>query len=116
MPIWSEAAPPAPTAQVVSFLPGPDYSFGPGVPLLAGRVVDTAGAPLDRAAISVTETVRGSPVVERAHDRRRRVVPPARCAGRPGPPRSPRHDGALSGSATITVPDDLDTILTLTLT
>jgi hypothetical protein len=115
VPIWSEAAPPAPTAQVVSFVPGQDYRFGPGVPLLAGRVVDAAGAPLDRAAISVTETVRGSPVVEQAMtnaDGWFRL--PLRWSS--GATQVSATRGALSGSATITVPDDLDTILTLTLT
>jgi hypothetical protein len=114
VPIWSEAAPPTPAAQVVSFLPGPDYHFGNGVPLLAGRAVDAAGAPLDRCRVSVTETVRGSPVVERVMtnaDGWFRL--PLRWSS--GATQVSATHGALTATAAITLPADLATILTLTL-
>ncbi len=112
---WSAQAPPTPVPVEVRFFPSPDYAFGAGTPLLSGRAVTAAGAPLDRAWVSVTETIRGAPVVERT------------LTGADGWFRLPLRwssaatqvdaaQGPLSDTANITVPDDLGTVLVLTLT
>jgi hypothetical protein len=113
--VWTADNPPSPTAQAVRFVPGPDYRFGPGVPLLSGRVVDQAGVPIDRAHVSATETVRGSPVVEEVM-----TTPdgwfrlPLRWSS--GSTQIDAVRGPLSGGTTITVPDDLPVAVTLTVT
>lgn len=115
VPIWTPAAPPTPAPQDVSFVPAPTYRFTGGVPVLAGRVVDAAGDPVDRARIEVTETVRGSPVVEQAMTAAGGWF---RLALRwsSGSTTVTATHRARSGGATITVPDDLATTVTVTLT
>lgn len=113
--VWTDGSPPTPTALPVSFRPGPDYRFGPGVPLLSGRVVDQAGRPLDRTLVSVTETVRGAPVVEEVMttaDGWFRL--PLRWSS--GFTQIDAVCGPLSATTIVTVPDDLPVTLTLTLT
>lgn len=115
VPTWSESAPPSPAAQEVRFQPGPAYRFGPGVPLLAGRVVDATGGPLDRVRLSVTETIRGHPVVERA------MTDPGGWFRLPlrhssGSTQVVAALSPVTRTVTVTIPDDLDSILLLTLT
>jgi len=115
VPVWSDDSPPTPTPQDVFFLPGPDYRYGPGVPLLAGRVVDPAGGDVDRTRVSATETVRGQPKVEQAMtnaDGWFRL--PLRWSV--GATQIDASRGSLTATATVTVPDDLRTMLTLNLT
>jgi hypothetical protein len=62
---WTpDRPPPVPAAETVRFLPAPGYVFGPGVPVLSGRVVAAGGDPVDGAHVSVTETVGGIPRIE----------------------------------------------------
>lgn len=113
--IWSTDNPPTPTPQWVKFLPAPDYTFGPAVPLLSGRVLDSAGDPVGRTRVSATEIVHGSPVVEEAmttDDGWFRL--PLRWSS--GSTQIEAVYGALTGSTTITVPDGLPTTVTLTVT
>jgi hypothetical protein len=113
--VWSEQAPPTPVPAEVRFFPSPDYPFGAGIPLLSGRAVTAAGAPVDRAWISVTETVRGSPVVERTltgADGWFRL--PLRWSS--GATQVDAVKGPLTDSAALTVPDDLGAVVTLTMT
>lgn len=113
--VWTDESPPAPAVQRMSFRPGPDYRFGPGVPLLSGRVVDPAGGPADRALVSVTEIVRGAPVVEEvmtSADGWFRL--PLRWSS--GSTQVDAARGSLSAGTGITVPDDLPVTVTLTLT
>lgn len=115
VPIWLPDAPPKPFAQLVSFVPGPDYGFGHGIPLLSGRVVTSNGDPVDRARVSATEIVRGSAVVEEVM-----TAPngwfrlPLRWSA--GATQIDAVSGALSGGKPITVPDDLPVIVTITIT
>jgi hypothetical protein len=112
---WSAQAPPTPVPVEVRFFPSPDYAFGPGTPLLSGRAVTAAEAPVDRAWVSVTETIRGAPVVERT------------LTGADGWFRLPLRWSSsatqvdavkelLTATANLTVPDDLGDVLILTLT
>jgi hypothetical protein len=113
--VWAADSPPTPTAERVRFVPGPDYRFGPGVPLLSGRVVDAAGVAVERAHVTATETVRGSPVVEEVMttaDGWFRL--PLRWSS--GSTQIVAERGSLSGGTTITVPDDLPVAVTLTVT
>lgn len=112
---WSVQAPPAPTPIEVRFFPTPSYAFGPGTPLLSGNARDAAGDPVPRAMVSVTETINGTPVVERTlTDESGWFRLPLRWSS--GATSVQAAKGALGGSATITVPDDLADVLTLTLT
>jgi hypothetical protein len=113
--VWSADSPPTPTPQSVTFLPGPDYNFGPGVPLLSGRVVDSAGDPVERARVSATETVHGSPVVEEAMTTGGGWFRlPLRWSS--GSTQIDAVRGSLTGTTIITVPGDLPTTVTLTVT
>ena len=112
---WSAQAPPVPVPVTVRFFPTPAYSFGPGTPLLPGRAVNAAGEPVDRAMVSVSETIRGTAVVERTltgADGWFRL--PLRWSS--GVTQVDAVKGALSDSANLTVPDDLGDVLVLTLT
>src|SRR6266849_2988964 len=58
---WAPEAPPRPTEpQLLRFFPGPAYAYPAGLPLLAGRVVDPAGAPVARVRVSASTTVLGT--------------------------------------------------------
>lgn len=113
---WTpDAPPPLPQAREIRCHPGPDYRFRNGVPLVAGRVLDAAGDPVARAAVTATETVLGAPVTEEVR------------TGGDGWFRLPlrwssgltqvdaTRDGA-TGSATVNVPGGLGTVLLITLT
>lgn len=113
--VWTDQAPPTPTAQTVRFLPAPDYDFAAGTPLLAGRVVDAAGKPVDRAEVRVVETVGTMTLVEEVRTRPDgwfRV--PMRWSE--GNTQVVAALGGLSGTTVIVVPDDLATQPTITLT
>lgn len=113
--VWSEQSPPAPVPVEVRFFPSPGYPFGAGTPLLSGRAVTAAGVPVDRAEVTATEIVRGSPVVERTltgADGWFRL--PLRWSS--GATQVDAVKGPLTDSATLTVPDDLGEVVTLTLT
>ena len=75
--IWTDQSPPVPTLEPISFFPAPDYPFSPATPLLAGRVVDAAGDPVDRVRVQVVETFGATLVIEEARDNVRRMVPAA---------------------------------------
>lgn len=112
---WSVQAPPVPVPVEVRFFPTPAYPFGPGTPLLSGRAEDATGDPIDRAWVSVTETIRGAPVVERTltgADGWFRL--PLRWSS--GATQVDAVRGPLTGTASLTVPDDLGDVLVLTLT
>ena len=114
--IWSTDNPPTPTPQWVKFLPAPDYTFGPAVPLLSGRALTRQAIPSAASTrVSATEIVHGSPVVEEAmttDDGWFRL--PLRWSS--GSTQIEAVYGALTGSTTITVPDGLPTTVTLTVT
>jgi hypothetical protein len=113
--IWTDQAPPSPTAQTVRFFPAPDYGFGAGTPLLAGRVVDATGAPVDRAEVRAVETVGTTTLVEEVRTRPDGWFRlPLRWST--GSTNIVGALGALSGSTTIVVPDDLASQPTITLT
>jgi hypothetical protein len=113
--VWTDQAPPAPTAQVVRFFPAPDYVFGPGIPLLAGRVVDAAGDPVDRAEVRASETVGTVTLVEEVRTRPDGWFRlPLRWSA--GSTQVDAALGGLSGSTTIVLPGDLTTQPTITLT
>jgi hypothetical protein len=111
---WTPDAPPAPAVQELRYYPGPDYQFGPGVPLLSGRVEDAAGTAVPRARITVTETVLGTPITEevRTGDHGWFRLPLRWSSG------STQVDAdrlGATGSATITVPADLGSVVIITL-
>jgi hypothetical protein len=111
--VWTPGSPPSPTAQTVRFFPGPGYRFGPGIPLLTGRVLDQAGDPVDRAHVSATETLRGSPVIEEVMTTAGGWFRlPLRWSA--GTTQIDVVRGPLTGGTTITVPDDLPVTVTLT--
>lgn len=115
IPIWTPAAPPMPTPQDVLFRPAANYRYGAGVPVVAGRAVDANGDPVDRARVEAAETVRGTPVVEQAMTAAAGWFRlPLRWSA--GATTITAMRGALSGDVTITVPDDLATTVTVTLT
>lgn len=112
---WSEASPPIPVPTRVTFFPTTDYSFGANVPVLTGRVVDAAGDPVDRAEVSVTETVRGSPLAERTlADTDGWFRLPVRWSA--GATQVDVTSGALTGSFALTIPDDLAAVARITVT
>jgi hypothetical protein len=112
--IWTDQAPPTPTPQTVRFFPAPDYGFGAGTPLLAGRVVDTTGAPVDRAEVRAVETVGTTTLVEEVRTRPDGWFRlPLRWSA--GSTQVDAALGGLSGSTTIVVPDDLRSQPTITL-
>lgn len=113
--VWTDRTPPTPTAQVVQLFPAPDYAFGPGVPLLAGRVLDAGGDPVDRAEVRASETVGTATLVEEVRTRPNGWFRlPLRWSA--GSTQVDAALGGLSGSTTIVVPDDLATQPTITLT
>jgi hypothetical protein len=113
--IWTDQAPPTPTAQTVRFFPAPDYGFGPGTPLLAGRVVDATGAPVDRAEVRAIETAGATTLVEEVRTRPDGWFRlPLRWSA--GSTEVVGTLGGLSGSTTIVIPDDLASQPTITLT
>jgi Carboxypeptidase regulatory-like domain len=112
---WTDQAPPTPTAQTVRFFPAPDYGFGAGTPLLAGRVVDATGAPVDRAEVRAVETVGATTLVEEVRTRPDGWFRlPLRWSA--GSTQVVAALGGLSGSTTIVVPDGLASQPTITLT
>ena len=112
---WSDASPPSPVPTELTFFPMTDYSFGANVPLLSGRVLDAAGRPVDRAVVTVTEIVRGSPVDELTlTDTDGWFRLPVRWSS--GATQVDVTSGALTGSAAFTVPDDLATVARITVT
>lgn len=112
---WSDQSPPAPVMQTITFFPTPDYPFAAGTPLVTGRVVDAAGRPVARARVSVRETVHGAPVVERTlSDPDGWFRLPVRWSV--GSTRLDVVRAPLTGFLTLTVPDDLTDIATVTVT
>lgn len=112
---WSEASPPSPVPTLVTFFPTTDYSFGANVPVLSGQVLDAAGDPVARAEVTVTETVRGSPVAERAlTDATGWFRLPVRWSA--GATQVDVTSGALAGTHTLTVPADVATVVRITVT
>lgn len=62
---WNaDRPPPVPVAEIVRFLPGPVYEFGPDVPVVTGHVAAADGSLTDRARVSVSEVVAGTARVE----------------------------------------------------
>jgi hypothetical protein len=112
---WSEASPPRPVPTQVTFFPTTDYSYGANVPVLTGQVLDAAGDPVARAEVTVTETVGGSPVDERAlTDTDGWFRLPVRWSA--GATQVDATSGALTGSLAFTVPDDLAAVARITVT
>jgi hypothetical protein len=113
---WSADAPP-PTPQIteVRCYPGPDYPFGPSVPLVSGAVTDqVTGTPVARARVQVTETLLGTQRVEevRTNDAGWFRVPLRWSSG--ATTIDADRLGA-SGSATINVPADLGSVVSITI-
>lgn len=112
---WSEASPPSPVPTQVTFFPTTDYVYGANVPVLTGQVVDTTGAPVSRAEVTVTETVRGSPVAERTlTDTGGWFRLPVRWSA--GATQVDATSGTRTGSLALTVPDDLAAAARITVT
>jgi hypothetical protein len=112
---WTPAAPPpAPAVQEIRCYPGPDYRFGPGVPLLSGRVLDGTGDAVARAAVTVSETVLGVAVVEevRSDDDGWFRLPLRWSAGAT---QIVARRLTASGTATVDVPADLGSVLLITI-
>jgi hypothetical protein len=112
---WTDQSPPAPVMQRIMFFPGVDYAFAGGTPVVTGRVVDGANSPVARARVSVTETVRGVPLVESTlTDAAGWFRLPVRWSA--GSTQLDAVRPPLAGSLTFTVPDDLAAIATVTVT
>lgn len=112
---WSEASPPNPVPTQVTFFPTPDYVYGANVPVLTGQVVDATGAPVSRAEVAVTETVRGSPVAERTlTDTGGWFRLPVRWSA--GATQMDATSGTRTGSLALAVPDDLVAVARITVT
>jgi len=111
---WSIDAPPAtPQLREIRCYPAPDYRFGPGVPLVSGTVTQVAtGAPETRARVRVTETVLGNQLVEevRTNDDGWFRIPLRWSSG--ATDIDADRSGA-SGSATINVPADLGSVVSI---
>jgi hypothetical protein len=113
---WSpDAPPPTPQIREIRCYPAPDYPFGPSVPFVSGTVVDQGtGNPVGRARVRVTETVLGNPLVEevRTNDAGWFRVPLRWSSG--ATDLDADRSGA-SGSATISVPADLGSVVSITI-
>jgi hypothetical protein len=106
---WASSAPSVPSIpDSLRLFPSPAYAFPTGTPLLAGRVVDVNGDPVDRARVWATETVQAQQLTEevRSDDDGRFRLPLRWSAG-----ATDVHAarGAISGAVTVTVPADLST-------
>jgi hypothetical protein len=112
---WSpDAPPPTPAVQEIRCYPAPDYRYGPGVPLVAGTVAMTNGEPAGRARVRVTETVLGKTLVEEVRtndDGWFRL--PLRWSS--GSTQIDADRSGVSGSATINVPADLGSVVSIVL-
>jgi len=112
---WAPEAPPAsPPVREIRLFPGPDYRYGPGVPLLSGRVTHANGDPAGRAQVWATETVLGNPLTEevRANDAGWFRLPLRWSSG--STQVNADRSGA-SGSRTINVPADLASVAGITI-
>jgi hypothetical protein len=113
---WSPDAPPAtPPIRQIRCYPAPDYRFGPSVPVASGTVTEQGtGAPVGRARVRVTETVLGNTLVEevRTNDEGWFRVPLRWSSG--ATDIDADRSGA-SGSATINVPADLGSVVSITI-
>ena len=97
-------------------VPRPGLRVPGRTPLLAGRVVDAARRPRrPRPRVGDRDGPEHAAHRGGAH-RRRRALPPARCAGRPAPPTCKAAHGGRTGSITVAVPADLSTTHQITLT
>jgi hypothetical protein len=113
--VWTDdALPPPATLQAVSFYPGPDYQFGPGVPVLAGRVVDAAGDGVRRARVTATETVLGTAITEevRSGDGGWFRLP---LRWSKGGTQIDADKAGAAGSITVNLPGDLGSVQLITL-
>jgi hypothetical protein len=113
---WPPDAPATPAQpDVLRFFPGPGYRFPAGTPLLAGRVVDTAGDPVARVRVFSTASVHGVQVTEEV-----RTDPggyfrlPLRWST--GATDVKAALGGRNAAITIAVPADLSTTQQMTLT
>ena len=113
---WTADAPPTPIPQEIRYYPGPDYLFGPGVPLLSGRVVDASGDPVARVHVTATETVLGNALVEevRSNDDGWFRLPLRWSSG--ATQIDAQRQGMSAPPLTINVPADLGSVPTITLT
>ena len=112
---WYQDAPPAgPGVQVIRCYPAPDYRYGPGVPLLSGRVALANAGWVARARVRVTETALGKTLTEevRTSDEGWFRLPLRWSSG--STQISADRSGA-SGSVTINVPNDLGSIVSVTI-
>jgi hypothetical protein len=113
---WSpDAPPPTPQIREIHCYPAPDYPFGPSVPVVSGTVVDQGtGDPVGRARVRVTETVLGNPLVEevRTNDAGWFRVPLRWSSG--ATDIDAERSGA-NGSASINVPADLGSVVSITI-
>jgi hypothetical protein len=111
---WTPDAPPVPVVHEIRCYPGPHYRFGPGVPLLSGRAEDASGTAVPRARVTVTETVLGTPITEEVRtgdDGWFRL--PLRWSS--GTTQVDADRLGATGSAIITVPADLGSVVVITL-
>jgi hypothetical protein len=113
---WTDdTPPPKPIPQEIRFYPGPDYPFGPGVPLLPGQVIDANGDPAARAQVTATETVLGNAVVEevRSTDDGTFRLPLRWSSG--STQIDARRQGRVAPPLIINVPADLGSVHIITL-
>jgi hypothetical protein len=113
---WAPDAPVVPSQpDVLRFFPGAGYSYPAGTPLLAGRVVDIAGAPVGRVRLTSTTTVHGLPLVEEARtDADGYFRLPLRWSA--GATTVQAALGGRTAAITVSVPADLSTTQQITLT
>ncbi len=112
---WPPDRPPSPPSmREIRCYPAPDYPFGPGVPLLAGTVVE-GGRPAARVRVRATETIGAVVRVEEVRtDDRGRFRLPLRWSS--GATQIDADRSGASDSITVNVPDDLGSVVQLTLT
>jgi hypothetical protein len=107
--------PPAPVPITVSCWPGPDYGYGPGVPVHPGRVLDGTGNGVAGARVTASAVVAGAPHVEEVRtgaDGWFRI--PLRWSS--GATTVLADKAGAAGSATFSVPADLGSVSVITLT
>ena len=113
---WAPDAPATPAQpDVLRFFPGPAYGYPAGVPLLAGRVVDSAGLPVGRVRVFSTTTVQGTQLTEETRtDADGYFRLPLRWST--GATDVKAALGGRNAAITISVPADLSTTQQMTLT
>lgn len=111
---WTvNALPPPPEVQEIRCYPAPDYRHAPETPLLSGRV-ERAGDPVRRARVRSRTRVSGNTLTEEVRtDEEGWFRLPLRWSS--GATRIDADRFGATGSKTINVPDDLDSVFGITI-